>query len=119
MTALTGLFQERPCQSPPTVVLLVPPPGLDFPGRAGGTDLLSDPQGAVLQSLRGAEALTARGRCSLPSPSLCCIPSPMPSLPGAELLITIIPHVPYLALYKSSGTSISSQVPSPKPGRAE
>lgn len=92
-------------------------------GKAWGTDLLSGPQGAVLQSLLGAGALASnclQSGAGAGAPPLLSQPllhpSPMSSLPGAKLLITIIPHVPHPTLYKSSGPSISSDGSSPKTG---
>lgn len=77
-------------------------------GKVWGADLLSGPQGAVLQSLREFGALASKylqpgaGAFSpVPSPSLCSILSPMSCLPGAKLLITVIPHVPHLNFTKA------------------
>lgn len=115
LTGLSGLFISASSDWS-----LQPPfPDRHPAGKAWGTDLLCALQGAVLQNLREVGALAPNhlhpeaDACSPDSsPSLCSILSLMSSLPGAKLLMTIIPHVPHLTLYKSSGTCIISCCPS-------
>lgn len=90
--------------------LFTPRPLPDWhPGRkTWGADLFTGPQGAVWQSLREFGALASKylqpgaGAFSpVSSPSFCSVLFPVSCLPGAKLLITVIPHVPHLNFTKA------------------